>query len=320
MLGNRFVKVDALKRNWLSLVLVSAMLFFVGVVLAATLDKVKNGHEYHISDLELDCSTCHVSIDGSTSSNDRNIPDHEACFECHDGDSAPDDCEWCHLNPDEAEAKALSPRAITFSHEAHLGCELECTQCHTVVGKNERDQLIYGLPSMPTCMTCHDGRQVSAECTLCHINTDNLLPQDHRLQWMQRHDEVARSDISTCAQCHVQEQSCDMCHRGDNLQGIPHREGFVDTHAFSFYSKSKDCTACHDFAVDCVSCHRSRRVFPTNHSLPNWATRPHGDVANTRTDNNRHADFAETDMDACAACHDQDQPICARCHDGVDDD
>ena len=152
--------------------------------------------------------------------------------------------------------------------------------------------------------------KAATDCVTCHaqLTIGELVPKGHQVpEWQRVHSEIARDDASTCAQCHVQEQDCDVCHRGDDLRGIPHREGFAESHPFSFYSKNKECASCHEFQNFCVTCHQARRIFPANHSFADWIE--------------RHREFAEMDLESCAACHDESEPTCARvgCHDGVGD-
>lgn len=275
---------------------------WVGIVAASAPDEVRSGHRSHVKDQETECTTCHTTIEESRIAQDRNIPDHDVCFDCHDGDTAPDDCNTCHTNADEAETRPAPEREVRFSHQAHIGRGMACLACHREVNPEPDGELVYSLPDMAACFTCHNGQRARLGCETCHTKLATRLPKDHQPGWTQNHAEVAKSDLSTCAQCHVQEQDCDLCHRGDNLAGIPHREGFITSHPFTFYSKTKDCAACHDFRVSCVSCHRSRHVYPANHSIATW-----------RED---HEGFAATDMESCAACHDEAGPTCMRsgCH------
>jgi len=284
----------------------------VGIVLASGPDVVRTGHRYHVKELQMECTRCHASIPHSTSANDQNVAGHDECFVCHDGTTAPDACQTCHTNPDEATTLVIPPREIHFSHEAHVERGATCATCHHQVRVDRFGDPVYGLPGMGECVTCHNGRTAPMACTTCHTRTGKLPPMDHEPGWIQRHGEVARGETEVCAQCHVQEQDCDNCHRGDNLQGIPHQEGFIETHPFIFFSKTKDCGACHDFAASCRPCHESRGVFPANH-LPRsvWADPSTG---------GRHRDFASTDMEFCAACHDEAQPVCVQCHEDGEGD
>jgi c(7)-type cytochrome triheme protein len=269
----------------------------------------KSGHTYHLDDMGSDCVDCHAMAEESVSATDRLFPDHDTCFECHDDYGAPQDCETCHTDPDMAAAAGTPARRVDyFNHSAHLNMDLGCQTCHERSGESEAGQIVFSMPPMETCSECHNGVKAADECETCHssVSMGDLLPGSHMIpEWSRAHSSVARDDASMCASCHVQEQDCDMCHRGDNLSGIPHREGFVDSHPFSFYSKDKECASCHEIQDFCVSCHQARRAFPTNHSFGDWTA--------------RHGDFAETDLESCAACHDDSEPTCANvgCHAGI---
>jgi len=296
-------------RWWVIAAILAGIGLWAGMGLATAPDRLKTGHRRHVKELGTECAACHTTIPQSTAASDRNVPNHDVCFECHDGDTAPDECTTCHTNADEAVELPNPPREVLFSHKAHLERGMQCITCHAEAKPGADGELVFGMPDMEACFACHNGQQARLGCETCHTRLATLLPKDHQPGWTQRHSEVAMTDLSTCARCHVQEQDCDLCHRGDNLQGLPHREGFLSSHAFTFYSKTKDCGACHDYQVSCISCHQSRHVFPANHSLANWRE--------------RHDGFAQTDMDACAACHDNAQPTCLRCHEGsgeIEDD
>lgn len=300
---------------WATVALIATAALILAQAPGATaqdVDQTRSGHTYHLDDLGSDCTDCHTTVEESVSSTDRLIPDHDTCFDCHDGFGAPDDCETCHTNSDEAVAEGVPPRNVDyFPHATHLESGIECETCHTRAGVNEVEQITFAMPAMETCTNCHDGVRAAIECETCHDlgAPASLLPASHDVaQWDRLHGAAAQDIRSTCTPCHVQEQDCDVCHRGDNLRGLPHREGFINSHAFTFYSKQKECAACHDFEVFCVSCHTTRRVFPANHSFANWAE--------------AHGDFAEHDLEACAACHEEADPTCERsgCHDGLNHD
>ncbi len=271
----------------------------------------KSGHTYHIDELMSECVDCHRTAMESTSATDRLIPDHDTCYDCHDGFGAPDDCETCHTDVDNAASLGVPHRNVDFfSHKIHADRGVDCETCHTRVGMSADEQIVFGMPPMDTCTDCHNGVKAEIRCETCHTPTAllTLLPETHEVpQWNTLHGEVARVDDATCATCHVQEQDCDACHRGDDLRGIPHREGFQSMHAFSFYAKQKECAACHDFASSCVACHQMRRIMPANHSFSSWVKPDGGD----------HAGFGATDLESCAACHSGSSPSCIRCHTGI---
>lgn len=281
----------------------------LAVAFALEPDITRSGHTFHLDVLGSACVDCHRTATQSMSAADRLIPDHDTCFDCHDGFGATDDCAACHTNYEQAMYRERTPRDVDhFPHKTHVDMGIDCRECHPDAGENVIGERVFALPDMPTCTHCHDGVKAEIMCETCHTTAalTHLLPESHRVPgWDYHHGSVARTDIKTCSPCHVQEQDCDMCHRGANIMGIPHREGFFDTHSFVFHTKQKECAACHDISSYCVDCHQQRRVMPANHSFMSWLS--------------DHDSAAKTDLESCAACHDGSNPSCAQpgCHIGM---
>ena len=41
-------------------------------------------HKFHIEDMEVECTSCHIDIETSNLSSDRNLPSMDECSSCHD--------------------------------------------------------------------------------------------------------------------------------------------------------------------------------------------------------------------------------------------
>lgn len=116
------------------------------------------------------------------------------CLDCHPGANKkeraglpqPDQCMLCHAavatdRPPIRELAALAerdgklpwvrvyqvPDFVFFSHASHVKAGEQCSTCHAAVEK--QDVLAKEVStSMIRCMNCHQQRNVSRECHLCH--------------------------------------------------------------------------------------------------------------------------------------------------------
>ena len=100
-------------------------------------------HASHVDVLEFDCETCHENASESGVSGDNLLPKMEVCMNCHDGETAPEECEFCHQDTDNPVAFENPEREIIFNHQYHLETEsLECDHCHkdSCNQRNTRDK------------------------------------------------------------------------------------------------------------------------------------------------------------------------------------
>ena len=174
-------------------------------------------HDLHVTDQELECVTCHDGVASSDQASDRLFPTMDVCADCHDVE---DDelCGMCHSDPDNLEASPHAERPITFGHKKHLDRGAVCSSCHTDLLNDESSG---HLPSMATCMNCHDGLTATDDCAVCHderVTADEIHPDN----WKRIHGDVVPPDDPSCAGCHKDRNMCLDCHRGDNLQGWIH--------------------------------------------------------------------------------------------------
>jgi len=274
-------------------------------------DQLKFSHQLHITEQEIECSTCHEAAMESTSGADNLFPTMETCASCHDVEDE-QNCSTCHTNPEEPEAPVrISDYSNKFSHQKHLSADLDCLSCHQkVVAKQEVGQ--YQLPDMVTCMNCHQQQKqkISSDCQTCHKPSERLLPASHTTNFIHNHSDLARlnavemSGNKQCSTCH-QQSFCQTCHEGDNIERITHPLNYQFTHALEAQGKEKQCSTCHVERSFCLDCHRDFQVIPHNH-VPGWVN---------PIDGGRHRLEAANDLDACMSCHEQDaQQNCQRCH------
>jgi len=283
------------------------------------------------------CLDCHADALTSTESKDLLLPGEAVCARCHPIDRAqperavtgqpPARCAACHLGwraDVPVDRIALPAPSLTFSHAAHATSP--CKDCHGDLAAVElatRD----ALPTMSTCLGCHDGKTATRDCTTCHLadpagRVRTALPDGvlaprtaqlgdaHDPGWGEHHAAAARSPGATCSSCHA-ERECTECHAGTTKSFAYHPGDYEQTHAIQARRGVPDCTVCHRQATFCVGCHErtgvgargetdfspgadDRRFHPAG-----WDQRP-------------HAAAAKRNLDACASCHRDD--FCLTCH------
>lgn len=264
-------------------------------------------HKSH-AEMEFDCLTCHSSVEESVAGSDNNLPDMDVCMVCHDGDTASEECEACHKDPDNA---GTYPRVDSyhglFAHKGHLGRGMECSTCH--YGVTEVDiATVQNLPRMQVCMECHQADFRPQACEVCHEDYTELRPESHDYTWSTTHRETAKIDQNGCADCHSNDY-CQSCHQGDNIDGSIHDLNYLYNHSLDAHAKEVDCMSCHESREFCSDCHRQELVMPVSHSKVSWTNLIPGDGGSHRMD-------AEEDLESCAACHESGEkdPVCAECH------
>jgi len=269
-------------------------------------------HERHVVGEEMDCTDCHDAATESTTGLDDLLPDKELCSDCHEVDD-PAECATCHSDVDNAQD---FPRITTysqkFSHEKHLDAELACENCHADIATQEAGDAST-LPTMVSCVDCHEDRRLEQTCATCHVESDDLLPPSHVANFAHAHSDFALHDASaldnglTCVTCHKQDY-CQDCHEGDNVERFSHPLNYEFTHALDAQSSEKACVTCHAEPAFCNDCHRDNQVLPQSH-IPGWV--------NT-VDGGRHRFEAEADLGTCISCHDDDaDQVCSPCHGGI---
>jgi hypothetical protein len=97
------------------------------------------------------------------------------CVECHAGalksaraglpNSA--QCQPCHAPPSPVQRLPRLKSFVIFGHAAHARAALACAECH---GAAAQLDLPVRRPdvTMQACLECHQDRQASLACNLCH--------------------------------------------------------------------------------------------------------------------------------------------------------
>ena len=126
-------------------------------------------HKQHAA-AGLSCNDCHR---GAEKRERAGLPDSEQCMLCHRTIKT-DASAVFKLAEFHREGKSLDwvrvyrvPDFVFFSHKNHAAARIGCTPCHGPV--EQRDRLAKEVStSMMMCMDCHEQRNVSRNCHLCH--------------------------------------------------------------------------------------------------------------------------------------------------------
>jgi len=306
-------------------------------------DVINFSHSFH-SDLA-ECSDCHTAVLESISLNDRLLPDHENCSDCHEVDDD-EECATCHID-ENYEALIQSESSLIFNHKFHLNNEMNCEDCHK--GLDEVDysfESINLLPPMETCAGCHNESKIASNaCESCHISTINLFPQNHNnVEFTRSHKFMALDMDANCMMCH-DNVTCQECHVATNViteinladdfyqpympsNTIDGTEQQIITkvhndpnyrfyHGIDAKGRTTECQTCHQVESFCANCHQSENsdfalggIVPASHLLPDFKTIGIG------SGGGEHAILAKRDLESCASCHDVQgaDPTCIMCH------
>jgi hypothetical protein len=304
---------------------------------------IKFSHQYHIEEAAIECGSCHPAASTSTFSSENLLGGKADCAGCHDVQDT-DDCLKCHIDNTKLVKFENPVREVIFSHELHVtGQGMQCETCHAGLEKVAFSGK-ENMPSMATCNTCHNDREVTNTCEACHTNFTSLLPPDHLLSdFTRNHRDMTRLGAleTSCQTCHT-EASCQECHQGAGLKAFSPRDRVTDagprrstwdspdqtvlqnvhslnyrfTHGIDAKARQADCASCHSTQTFCADCHSAGgnitqiRFKPASHSVAGFTTLGAG------TGGGLHALEARRDIENCMSCHDVEgrDPSCFTCH------
>lgn len=311
-------------------------------------------HAQHLA-RSMDCTQCHTKVATSASSLDNNLPREAACAACHaidrkglapvassEGPSSvvpTGECSACHpgFQPGAALRRLKMPVPnLKFSHKAHLDRGTPCQACHGDLLREGVDLATRAqLPSMQLCLGCHNGKQASEECSLCHITaaggvlktefaglgalapTGNLRGAAHDMAFRQFHKYAAQNDQSFCGSCHKKEFCVD-CHVGVRKPMDFHAGDYVNMHTIEARRNSPDCSSCHRLQTFCQACHSRMGVAADGRGSefgmatqlyhpPGWT-----EAGLAGRGANHHSFEAQRNIKQCASCHRESS--CTKCH------
>jgi len=135
-------------------------------------------HRAHVEVLGMECVTCHKDLVHSVNRHGFNKPEMGLCLEqCHDGDTASNECVDCHTRKQTPESHARD----------------DWLRVHGDFAESE------------DCAVCHDW--TPGYCARCH----EQRPESHAGNWKSDHAPHALTRGDGCLVCHAQE-FCDECH------------------------------------------------------------------------------------------------------------
>ena len=285
-------------------------------VMPAQRIELRFDHSIHLGVAGLECLDCHERVKISDSTKDFNVPARTLCLDCHD--DAEVTARWNEKGRGADSAIDFPAAHLQFSHAKHVDMEgVTCSTCHADVGKATLATREH-LPSMETCLSCHDGVKAPATCTTCHVKgaggrmrttfaSGVLKPDDHGPLFVKQHEVEAERDLALCASCHAQ-TDCLSCHDG----AIPptfHDADYLATHPQDAFANNPPCASCHRLEGFCRDCHFRAGVtlggpvtFGGFHPL-DW---------NDPASPNHHRGVARKNLSACTSCHAEQD--CMSCH------
>lgn len=253
-------------------------------------------HALHVKDQGLDCDACHAgAIEGAAAG----MPELSQCMLCHqemDGEKPPER-RASHYFPNGAMPTAhvkVLPAGTKFSHAAHAGRNVACTECHGDVTAAGWAPATAGRLKAD-CMGCHAERQVRNDCATCHDEwRRDTPPGSHAENWRRVHGGRARAATGAsqdqCALCHT-ESACAACHRTQQPEShSPHWRQV--SHGLAASLDREACSVCHE-SDSCNRCHQE--TAPRSHRA-GW-----GSPRDTH----------------CLDCHWDSQSSCTVCHSGT---
>ncbi|MBX7151085.1 cytochrome c3 family protein [bacterium] len=296
---------------------------------------IKFSHAYHKTEVGAECAQCHSGVEKSTKSTDNNLGLMEDCYACHDKKKT--DCSVCHMEKSEPYSAFANPkRELVFSHKQHIDAGSKCEDCHTNVGEKGYVNTSF-LPTMESCMGCHNGVKASNDCQTCHTDIRFIKPADHVGDFMRTHKQIVatQGDVN-CVMCHSSE-TCEECHEGGNLEKFKkhndfttskgasgvngnnsmilqrsHSLDYLFTHRFDAKAKTSDCQSCHETETFCVQCHTQNPKVskPAGHDAAGFVNFTAGSGGGL------HASLAKKDMENCVSCHELEtgDVTCLQCH------
>ncbi|AUH65589.1 cytochrome c3 family protein [Paracoccus zhejiangensis] len=128
-------------------------------------------HQWHVGELGLDCTTCHVNPDPG---NMMTFPATQTCMDCHSDIAIEKEPIQRLTQYHEAQEQIPWERVyqvlpgVTWSHRTHIDAGVDCTSCHSAVSEMPQMQEVTAVTSMASCMNCHEQQGAPNTCVTCH--------------------------------------------------------------------------------------------------------------------------------------------------------
>jgi hypothetical protein len=277
----------------------------------------------------LPCVSCHEPR--NLASDDR-TPREAQCAPCHAerierSQPSVERCGFCHRDFDPAHARAPEPTTrlisrLKFAHARHAS--VDCRSCHVAA---DAAGLEPSLPSMQTCLDCHQ-KSRALPCNGCHITLPsgrlrvnfpdgklvprgNLLGMAHDADFAVRHRWLAADEGAVCASCHV-ESECEACHDGPRKPRSLHPNDYLLLHAQDSQRNAQRCTSCHASSTFCLPCHARLGIAQLSAPDVKSPKRFHPAASQWIRGPVLHAREAERSLASCVSCHAERD--CVDCH------
>lgn len=137
---------------------------------AAPLQPIAFSHKVHTGDNRIACQYCHLYTTRSTVAG---VPAVQICMGCHEVISK-DQPEvrklrgyWDRESPIAWVKVYDLPDFVYFSHKPHVRKGISCETCHGAVASMDRVRKVVSL-DMGWCVSCHQAKQASVDCLVCH--------------------------------------------------------------------------------------------------------------------------------------------------------
>ncbi|MBA4489840.1 cytochrome c3 family protein [Paracoccus sp. S1E-3] len=150
-------------------------------VAAAPEQPLPFNHEWHVTEVGLDCTNCHTNPDPGRL---MTFPDTQTCMDCH-SDIATDKepiqrLTQYHDNQQSVpwvRVYQLLP-GVNWSHRTHVDAGVGCLNCHGPVPELEQMREVTAVTAMASCQSCHqqqDAQNGTAlnTCATCHTWPDD---------------------------------------------------------------------------------------------------------------------------------------------------
>ncbi len=131
---------------------------------------INYSHVIHVSQLGLECTHCHTTVDKSPRAS---VPTVNICMECHKN-AAIDRPEvqklrgyWERKEPIPWIKVHNLPWHVHFTHKRHIKAGVDCSVCHGEVKAEARIRKVRSL-TMGWCIHCHRSHQAPTDCWTCH--------------------------------------------------------------------------------------------------------------------------------------------------------
>jgi hypothetical protein len=127
-------------------------------------------HKTHIA-MGLGCQLCHTN---PAPGKQMTFPATSTCMNCHI--TMVTDRPAIKKLAEYAKSKQPIPwvrvyqvlPGVTWTHRKHVEAGVRCETCHGAVGELDAMSETTAITGMASCISCHQARSVSAECTVCH--------------------------------------------------------------------------------------------------------------------------------------------------------